>query len=466
MLRFWRLIISMDDEIDLRPWLLAVLRRWRFVISMALVLALLAASVAIIRPRADQVTAQILILPGGSEVSLDERFTSRDATLSTNVIARNDALTTLALSSEMVQRVARELGVELETSEDVTELLKQIEVEANGDLITITASGEDEAEALGLAEAWARNFERLVLETYSRDALLTRLVDEQLAVAEANLATQQATLEEFLAQSRVYEIDRQQKTLQGLVDGSLDAERSLYSAYAQRTREIEVILQDARTVREQLQAGLTDELASSLALLSLRARSSSTSSLPLQLLVDDVAAITNTPTTVAELDRLIAAMEGQRTRFATELERMALVIRSGETGLVGLDTATIQQYQTQLAGLRSEYEQLRAQERQLIQRRDTALSSVNLLRTKLEEQRIAELTSQLSVRVISLMPETPRSLLVSLILFGGAGLVLGTMGGIFVALSQEAVLRLRQSMVTAPPATPAPVTRREPVTKS
>ncbi|WP_165774612.1 hypothetical protein [Candidatus Viridilinea mediisalina] len=456
----------MDDEIDLRPWLLAVLRRWRFVISMALVLALLAASVAIIRPRADQVTAQILILPGGSEVSLDERFTSRDATLSTNVIARNDALTTLALSSEMVQRVARELGVELETSEDVTELLKQIEVEANGDLITITASGEDEAEALGLAEAWARNFERLVLETYSRDALLTRLVDEQLAVAEANLATQQATLEEFLAQSRVYEIDRQQKTLQGLVDGSLDAERSLYSAYAQRTREIEVILQDARTVREQLQAGLTDELASSLALLSLRARSSSTSSLPLQLLVDDVAAITNTPTTVAELDRLIAAMEGQRTRFATELERMALVIRSGETGLVGLDTATIQQYQTQLAGLRSEYEQLRAQERQLIQRRDTALSSVNLLRTKLEEQRIAELTSQLSVRVISLMPETPRSLLVSLILFGGAGLVLGTMGGIFVALSQEAVLRLRQSMVTAPPATPAPVTRREPVTKS
>lgn len=437
----------MEDEIDLRPWFFAVLRRWQLIVSMALLLALLAGISSAIQPKVHGAHAEVLILPATVEISLDQRFVNRDGISYMNTVTRNQALLGLATSSAVVQRVASALEIEQPSNDDLTDLLDKIEVTADGDLITITAYDEDGAYALTLAEVWAHTYERVVIETYSRDALMAQMLEDQLVVAQQNYAVRQAELEVFLKQNRVHGLRYQKRSLDGLIDGIIRAEYDLYTAYAQRVRELEVFLQDAATLRAQFQAGMRDEFTNGLALLSLRTRFGSiagSSSLPLQLLIGDGAIFTNAPATVEDLDTLIAAMEQERLRLATGLEGMARGIRQGETGLIGFDAETLQAHQIQLASLSSEIAQLEEQERLLTESRNTAFNSVQLLQNKLEEQRIAELTSPLTVRTISLLPEPPRSRLGNIGLFGGAGLLIGFMAGLCIALGQEIVRRVRE----------------------
>lgn len=446
----------MEDEIDLRPWLLAVLRRWRLVAGLSVLLALLATSVAFMQPRSSEASAEVLIVPTSAQITLDQRFVSRDATMLTNTTFQRQTLIGLATSSELARRVITESkGIAAPTPTQLEALLGRIRVSTQGDILRITASGNNEAEALELAEDWGRSYERLIIETFSRDDLLTTLVSEQIDTAQQRYETEQVALEAFYAQGRNLEIERQIRSLQGLIDGSLEAERTLYQIYTRRTQELELILQDAATLREQLLTNTSDELASALTMLALRARANGVSELPLQLSLATASELGTVPVTLSDLDDLIVVLREQRDRLAQEATRIAAAIGSGETGLTGLDSTAVNQYQAQLAELKRASEQLRAEERQLIQRRDTAVASVDLLQRKFEEQRIAELTPQISVRMFSSSVERPSSVLTQLVLYGTAGLLIGIIIGSIVALALEfASMRQPRPTVSTAPAPP------------
>jgi capsular polysaccharide biosynthesis protein len=446
----------MEEEIDLRPWLGAVLRRWRLVIGLATLMAFIAASVALVTPRPSQATVDVLIVPTSAQITLDQRFVSRDATMLTNATFQRQALLGLATSNELAQRVAAQSGATAVNPRDLEQLLGQITVRPQGDLIRITAQDETEAGALALAEAWGRGYERLVLETFSRDTLLTTLVGEQIGTAQARYQTEQTALEAFYAQGRLYEVDLQIRSLQGLLDNSIEAEKTLYLSYTQRVQELDLLLQDATTLREQLRSAPSDDISGALALLALRSRASGVTELPVQLSLAEADALGGTPATLAELDALITVLGAQRDRLATEVARVAAQISAGEPGLTGIDAATMGLYQSQLTSLRLEAEQLRAQERQLIQQRDTALASVDLLQRKLEEQRIAELTPNISVRVISSVVEPPQSRLALIVIYGGAGLLIGALAGVLTALALELASQRRRGPAPSAPAAPHP----------
>ncbi|MFV9504569.1 MAG: hypothetical protein AB4911_08370 [Oscillochloridaceae bacterium umkhey_bin13] len=439
-----------DEEIDLRPWLRALLQRWKIVLGLALLGAGIFASVIWFQPRSSQASMTVLIAPNSAQITLDPRFVNRDATLLTNATFQRQALIGMATSHELVRRVAIAQGHTKPSQELLEDLRGSIRTSAQGDLLQVIATASTDQAALALAELWGEQYVRLVHETYSRDRLLTSLMTEQLADAEARYREEQRALEIFLGQSRSFEIDFQQRTLQSLVDGSIEAEKSLYTRYLQMTQQLDLILQDTETLRKQVALSTSDELANALGLLALQSRANGAGNLPIDLSLEAARGLRTEPVTVAEIDALVAIVREERDRLTVETAMIAERIAQGQPGPVTLDAATRDRYQTQLAALRREAEQVRAEERLLTQRRDTALSTVELLRRKLEEQRIAELTPQVSLRLLSVQTNPSPSILMTLVLSAGGGFVLGLSLGIIIALVTEVINRRRQAHQTLP----------------
>lgn len=439
-----------DEEIDLRPWLRAVVQRWPIILGLACLGFVLLGGLALLRPRVSQADVSILLLPTSNQISLDARFVNRDATLLTNSTFQRQAVIGLATSDELVQRVAADLQLENPTPRELIELRDQVQISPQGDLVTITAQAPSEAEAMALAEAWGRHYVSLVDEIYSRDAVAYSRMTAQLAEAEQRYQNEQQALEALLAERRIYEIEFQQRTLQALVDGSVEAEKNLYTRYLNLTQQLDLILQDALTLRKQVESGVDDAAANTLGLLALQARANGAVSLPIQLSIDSLSSLRAEPTDLAAIDQFIAIVREERDRIADETAVIAERMTNETPGLVTLDAATQTRYQEQLSALRGETEQVRARENQLIQRRDIARSSVELLLRKLEEQRIAELTPQIAVRQLSIQLAVPPSRLVSLVLYGGVGLVLGVLSGIVFAVGSELIKRRRETIQSSP----------------
>ncbi len=447
-----------EDELDLRPWLFAIIERWRIVLSLALLLALLAASLTLFIMPDHQATATLLLVSTNSQVTLDERFVTTDPILeAANTSPQRMALIELATSVELARRVVADLGEPELTREDLEALIEQIELATQGDLINIVASAPDQAEALTLAETWGTQYRQMVIEIYSRNPAMSAQTDTALADAQQRYDTAQAAVEAFIASGRQEQLDRRRQSLQNLLDSSLDAAQQLYRLYVQRAQTLDLILQDAQTLREQVLEGNANDFSNALALLSLRSRTNGATGLPIQLNLDDPALIVGGAPTPTDIDALIALLTKQRDYLEVELARVADAIANGEPALTGLNPETSRRYMEQQTALRIEAEQLNSNLRQLGQVRDLALESLSLLKRKQEEQRIVELAPQIDMRLISVSQDLQPSLLWRLLVNSTIGFVFGIVIGIIAALGL-AFSAQRRGSVSRPVTTDTAVT--------
>lgn len=439
----------MEQEIDLRPYVRALLRRWRLFVSFALAFAIIGIILAVLLRSSSQADANVLILPSSSQISLDERFVTRDATLLTTPAFQRQALIGLATSSTLERRVADQLPPPEDEPLKPGDLLKKIEVSSEGDLVQITARGETEADALELAEIWATTYERLVAEVYSRDAAGMALLDEQIEAARQRYDAAQAELEQFLGQDELLTTEHQINSISSLLGDSTSAETTLYSQYLSRTQELDLVLSDARTLRAQIQEGESDDLSNRLALFSLRARVVG-GQIPVEIRIDDPEVFgLKADLALAELDSLISVLEEQRGRLVSQAEQLAQGLATGEQSQVGLDPLTRRRYEQELTRLRQYREQLAGQQRQVEQRRNIAFNSLELLQSKRDEQQIAETAPLVAVRYISATTSPPSSLLFHVGLRGLIGLIFGSMLGFAITLWLE-IIRPRWSSYSKP----------------
>ena len=440
----------MEEEIDLRPYLIALLRRWPLIIGLAAGVGLILAALSFLSPRPIAATASVLIVPATSQIALDPRFPTRDATLLTNATFQRQALIGLATSSTLERRVAEQLPG---ANPAPGALLGQISVSSEGDLMQIVASGATEADALALAETWASTYERLVAEVYSRDDAGLALIDQQLGEAQARYGEAQLQLEQFLSRSGAVQVEQQILSIEGLLNGSSEAGTALYTQYLTRIQELDLILSDARTMRAQVAEGQADGLANRLAVLTLRSRVAG-GELPVQLQIADAAALAlDGEDALAELDGLIVVLEEQRDRLGREASGLADAIAEGDTGTGGLSAAARQRYEEDLTALRSQLAQVQGEQKALEQSRDIALSSLEILQRKRDEQQIAQTTPLINVRYISATVNAAGSLLTRAVLQAAVGLLLGALAGMALALWLEIGRpRLAKLSEGAPPA--------------
>jgi capsular polysaccharide biosynthesis protein len=422
----------MEDEIDLRPYLLALLRRWQIIVGLALLLAVAAAVFVGLQPRVPQASADVLIASVSQQVNLDPRLANRDATLLTNVVYQRQALLGLATSNTLEARVANQLGM---TSFEPGALLGRVAVSNDGDLIQITARGTSGAEAAKLAEAWGRSYEQLVAEVYSRDTAQSALIADQLKAARQRYGEAQSALEQFVGDPKQVAVEQQIQQMESLVGESRTSQQQLYSQYLTRTQDLDLILQDARSLRAQVGQGEAPDLSNSLALLALRTRVAGGGALPVLLSSGESAGVARSGTaTIADLDRLIATLASERERLMRAAADLARSIAAGTALPVGVGADEIARYEARLAELRKIYEAQQSQQRLLTQSRDIAYTSLDVLQRKSDEQQIAQSTPQVSVRFVSSSITPAPSRAIQVVLYAAAGLILGLMAGVVVAL--------------------------------
>lgn len=446
----------MEQEIDLRPLLRSLIVRWWLILGVAALIALTGVAIAFMAPRAASARADVLIISTTPQLNLDPRFTTRDATLLTNVTFQRQALISLATSAAVEQRVGEELVAQgrLNAAPAPGALLDDIRVASQGDLIVITAESADPAEAVRLAETWARAYESLVAEVYTRDAAGDALLTTQISAAEERYQAAQTAYETFIGGGELVQVEQQVKRLQELLDAARLAGTTLHTEYLLRAQELDLIISDAQALREQVGAGAGDSLADGLAVLTLRARAAGGDLLPVQLNITDAGVAQSSAATLDDIEVLISVVEEQRTALLAQAADLAAGLADPTGPIRGLGDAARTAYEADLAALQQRQEALIGERTRLAQSRDIALSSLEVLQRKADEQQIAQTTPQVAVRFVSATSQPPQSNLLSAAINAIIGGALGMLAGIALALLLD---RLRPRTR----ATPSPVAGSE-----
>jgi uncharacterized protein involved in exopolysaccharide biosynthesis len=427
----------MEQEIDLRPYILALAKRWKAILIFAAVSALIAYLVGRTLSPAHTATADLLLSPVTPQVALEPRYTEREASLVTNQVFQRQALINLANSTTLEERVADEIQL---PEYEPGELLARIRIQAESDLLRVVATGSSNAEAVALADVWARTYAQLVAEVYSSDPVIEgRLNEEQTTALEQHAAAQRA-LEQFYLDGRLVEVEQRVAALEGLFEEALQDDLLSYSDYLTRTREVDLLLEDAQALRAQLIAGGGDNLADLVASVALRARSAAGEQNPIQLQVGSSDQVSISPIDVAELDRLIAALGELRSRLATEASEAAENLGETPNAITSLDAATSARYLDELAHLRGEFAALTSAEQLLLMQRDIALEAVQVLQRKNNEQQIARANPIVSVRFVSTTTAPTELTLVRALSFAAIGVVGGLMLAATLAVLFEVLL--------------------------
>ncbi|MCS6880091.1 MAG: hypothetical protein RMK84_04255 [Oscillochloridaceae bacterium] len=439
----------MEQEIDLRPYAQAVLRRWRWIALAVLAAVVVAAIITMTQPRLSRARASVLIDPVISQVVLDGRFTERDTGMFTNASTRRQALIDLASSPVLEARVLEQLGQPDLQSGD---LLPRVEVRATSDLLTITATGTDAAEAGRLAQLWGQTYEALVRELYGGGSLGVERIDQELNDARARHAEARRAIDAFLSQGELTRTSQEVARLRELLAASRQAQQELYRAYLSRIQQLSLVLEDARILRAQIERG-EGAPADALAALVVRLRAAGGENLPVDLTISSPETLTSgREAALSDLERLTAVIESERDRLVRETEQVAAAIVAGDASAVGLDAETRSRYERELAAAEGRLADLMSEQRVLSQTLDLALNTLSVLQAKRDEQVIAQATSSVSVRYLGDAPVSPSS---RAVLLARNGLIAAVLAG-FLVITLILVLEIARQVRQAPAPPPAP----------
>ncbi len=438
----------MDQEIDLRPYVLALVLRWRLIIICAISLAVIGGIVPLVGTATRSATSDVVIIPSSSQVTLDARFQTTGS-LATNPAAQRLGLINLASSRTLAEQVVKDLG---DTTLSANALYAQVKVVSTSDLLQITVSNPDPDLALRVAQAWGKAYETLVINVYGGSQFRIDLLTTEINLAKQRSSQAQTALEKSLVSSQSIKVQQQIANLNDLLSGSRASQQQLYADYLSRSHSVELILQDAQTLRDQADTQGTSAFANSFASLMLRVRIVGSSTPAFQMTVADLASIETNPSNLsANLDQLIKALAHRRDQLLAQSNEVANAITSGGMIATGLDAATRQRYIDQLADLNGTYEQLQARQNTLIQQRDLAAEALSLLLRKRSEMEVAQGSPQIEVRFIGASIAPLISQFDRALLYASVAGILGLLVGAVLALFLDVVIpAVRQMSMPKP----------------
>ncbi len=441
----------MDDEIDLRPYLLALLRQWWIILGVALGIAIVAGFIAWLRTPPYTASTSLLIIPASAQVTLDSRFTSRDSFLFTTTANQREALLGLARDPTLEERVAAILAAEggLPNDYQLGALRDRVTIETNGDLVRITARSETADAARRLALLWGQEYTRLVNETYIRDTSSIEQVEQQLTEARERFRVAQARLEAFIASGEIALAEQEVRRLSDLVNSARAAGTERFSDYLRRSNDLEQILRDVQLLRARLidQPSDTTNVDDAIAALLLRIQNLSGQGSNRPILQLDSSLSSKLSVTVADLDRLIDVLDAEYRAVRREAERLSELPPSD------LSPDSSQLLYERLAAAQTRLEQLNAQQRELSRDRDIAFGLIEVLLRRIDELRVANAAPQVSVRYLGTVNNPVTALGRTVLVQAAVGALVGIVltATVIVALEAMAIAR-RNTALTPKPA--------------
>jgi len=368
----------MDETIDLRPYVEALVRHFR-VIGGAVILAIVL-SVALFLLSTDfKATALVTVPEPSQQLQFDPRITS---------MVRSPQLLTaypqLALSDDvlaaLVEPATQLSGGEIASVADLEDVLEVRSTDAR--MVRLSAIHPDPQIAADLANVWADEFMTAVERVYGTGG--TNFFTDQMTQANEELTAAEEALVAFQRANR-----------QGIVDNEFAALTQLQMSYLAEQNAFRLALDDIQTLRVQLENNSTDvvTLADQLTALTLQLQA-----------YDSVV----NPTPMPPQLQLTIGADAQPTtaQRAEQLQRLEALRVSIEASLAARE-AQLVALEPQIFAVQTEKQQLFNEGERLIRRRDIAQETYATLARKVDEERVATRETIARLASHAAVPEVP-----------------------------------------------------------
>lgn len=393
----------MEEEIDLREYIEVLIRYWKWIAALAILAAVAALGVSFLLPPAYEAAAMVVITKPRYVMRFDPKFETVN-----NIQQPYKAYPALAMSDDLLLETMATMNPPLPEKEQKLESFRgKLEAASSSDpsVIELRARHKDPEIATHIANTWAGIFVEQVNELYDETTQDARFFEDQLVETDEVLKKAEEALIAFQSRNQA-----------NVLLSQISALRNQLSAYLDAQNAIELVMQDATSLKARLalqkgsdSSSLADDVAA--LLLQIEALSLK-SAIPLQLQVGSDSSLSD-----ATKQDLIAFLDGLVTTLETQ---------SGE-----LETK-ITQVKPEILRLQGELEQFNTESDRLTRTRDVARDTYTTMARKVDEARIAAQDESGEVRLASYAavptePVSPRKMLNTAVA-GALGLFVGVFG--------------------------------------
>ncbi len=239
----------MEEEIDLRPYIEAVIRSWKWIIGAAILAAVIAFAITFFIPPTYEATALVAVTEPRQVVEFDPRIKVADDELPF------DAYPELATSDELLVSLLNE--VESATS-DITNLkslrgILSAKAGADPSLLNLSVQNGDPVLAAEIVNKWAELFVVKANDVFGSQG------DDQLLFFEEQLENSSEELQQ--AEDALVEYQTRNRSM--ILENELLALQQTQADQLAKRRQITLLLQDAAGLQAQLsRTGNNSDLSS------------------------------------------------------------------------------------------------------------------------------------------------------------------------------------------------------------
>ncbi len=392
----------LENEIDLRKYGLLLVKRWRFIRDVVVVVVLAAFLFGLTGAASAptyEATAGVAIVKSKMQVNFEDKIKtiSPDTAVSAVAAAAQDAATrrntlaSLVQNPLVAQEVIKNMGDRLPTSlRDPEALVRMVEgkVRIGTDIVNVTVRGGDPAGLPDIANAWAVAFEHYVNRVYSGSGISLGSLGQDVATAKRKYEQARDALLQHNVQDRTFQLQRDIDYRKGVIAAldksrqaaitailskqadvqtdfmgkyqsaalnmaglpllkEVDAKVSQLTALYANKLKIEQTLEDARTLRDQGSRSPAGADSNSLALLLVKAQLATGGGLPsgLQLQVGAPSpGEGGSAGQVSDLDALISTLNSRLKEIQADIDHTSGELMRGGAIKVpdvgGLDSST------------------------------------------------------------------------------------------------------------------------------
>lgn len=445
-----------DTEIDLRPYISAIRRRWWLIAIATIVTSAGALGFSLLQEKKYEAVATILLTRSRASLNLANQFPTITEPVDSR--SRMEAMISIAGSEWLAEQTIEEIQQALPTNGiSLGELKKSVVINSSGDTIQISAKMSDPESAAFIANSWAQNAVKAINYAYTEEQLPTE-IRASLEPVRVEYEHSQENLEAFLRENQIAVLQKQIDETSALLD-ELVKDRTWKIEYnVRRKQKMEQVINQAEILSELLQSrSLTKaaEVADALAVMRLRAnafgeiqmdgsavtreRTDQISSVPIQgtsvrpvsqsdlLFNVQITELTDNFQTQQDYQRDLAGIieRAQKEKVRAESELLALAQQSLDEQQDELFTAT----STRLRNLQSELEKESAKINELTSLRDLSLEVYQaLIRKEAEVTNNLQTSSTVNLASPAVPPLEPssRGTLRNTLIGGAVGFLIGT----------------------------------------
>ena len=288
----------MEEEIDLRQYIIVLIKYWYWIAGLAILAAVVAFVVGSFNPPVYVATALVTTTQSRYELQFDPRFQNvQDSAIQSLLESQYRTYPTLAVSDDLMQRLVTETGWELKDLQENLEAPPQ----SAPNLLALKVKGDNPEEIAQIANTWARLFVGKANLLFGSSGELEQFNQQQAVIAQS-LAKADTALTKFREQNF------------GLLQQRLDTKNTLLTDYEARLTHVRQMQQEVDLLSTTLTANESPILVAGLLAEMVNTGAVSTDQ-PYQIKLDSVDP-------VAGLKAMKTALQSQILSIETAIETL------------------------------------------------------------------------------------------------------------------------------------------------